>query len=100
MKVSFDFDKTLDRSDIQEVAKQHILDGDDVWIITRRYYDEFEDVYKVGDSLGISRDKILFTNGILKWATLKFMDIEEHYDDKDVELMLIDKYTNTKGIKV
>ena len=33
-KVSFDFDSTLDRKDVQRFAKQLIDDGYEVWIKT------------------------------------------------------------------
>ena len=39
MKVSFDFDGTLERPIIQQMAKKHINAGDEVFIITRRCHD-------------------------------------------------------------
>lgn len=37
MKVSFDFDGTLEREDVQEYAKKLIKLGVEVWVVTTRY---------------------------------------------------------------
>jgi hypothetical protein len=39
MKVSFDFDSTLSRRDVQEFAKQLVISGLEVWIVTSRFDD-------------------------------------------------------------
>ena len=97
MDISFDFDKTLDRPRVQQIARECIESGYTVWIITRRYEDESEEVYKVADELGIPRERTLFTNGEWKWRTIKDLPIDVHWDDKVIEILLIEKYTNTKG---
>ena len=40
MKVSFDFDGTLSRKDVQNFAKSLVNTGYDVWIVTSRFDDE------------------------------------------------------------
>ena len=39
MKVSFDFDGTLSRKDVQEYAKSLVNSGLEVWIVTSRFDD-------------------------------------------------------------
>ena len=40
MKVSFDFDGTLSRKDVQKLAKELVSEGHEVWIVTSRFSDE------------------------------------------------------------
>ena len=40
MKVSFDFDHTLSRKDVQTFAKELVNEGHEVWIVTSRFSDE------------------------------------------------------------
>ena len=40
MKVSFDFDSTLSRKDVQSFAKELVDRGLEVWIVTSRFDDE------------------------------------------------------------
>ena len=82
-KVSFDFDSTLDRKDVQRFAKQLIDDGYEVWIVTSRVSLEYAKanldqwsinrveksnlkLFRVADNLGIKREHIHFTNAQLK----------------------------------
>lgn len=97
--ISFDFDKTLEREDIQNLARKLAVKNT-IWIITRRFPDEYEDVYEVAMKLGIPRTRIVFTAGKWKWMKLRTMNIDIHYDDKDDEVNQINKFTKTKAIKV
>jgi len=94
MKVSIDFDGTMTRQDVQEFCKELINMGVEVWVCTYRtkeYNDEMfkivdkstpanSDLYEVTDSLGIPRERILFTEMDLK---SKFLtdDFIFHLDD-------------------
>jgi len=98
-KVSFDFDDTLSTKRGQTLAKRLITQGKDVYIITRRQESASAEVYKVADELGIPKSKVYFTNGKMKWETIKRLDIDIHYDNNQQELDLIDKNTNAVGIK-
>lgn len=100
MNISFDFDKTLSIPDIQETAKSKIDEGNTVWIITRRYLDENKEVEEVANKLGIPLDRVIYTNGEWKWRTIKDLPIDIHYDDKLIEVTLIERYTKTKCILV
>lgn len=105
-KVSFDFDSTLSRKDVQSFAKELISKSIDVWICTSRFSDENiphnnwnnSDLFNVANELGISKDKIIFTNMWDKWTMLKEQGFIFHLDDESWELFLINKHTKTIGI--
>lgn len=101
-KISFDFDSTLDREDVQEFAKQLVNDGHEIWITTSRFDTESslkkgwwwieknnQQLYDVADECGISRDNISFTAMIDKIKFLEGKDFLFHLDDDEVELELI-----------
>tara|TARA_R110000796_G_scaffold215732_3_gene331762 strand:+ start:3956 stop:4303 length:348 start_codon:yes stop_codon:yes gene_type:complete len=93
MKVSFDFDSTLTRDDIQALAKRHIHFGDEVHITTTRrnnvsgFKIENEDLFKIASELKIDEDNIHFTNYEDKVDYLT--DFDMHYDDDEYEIDLI-----------
>ncbi|WP_417444632.1 hypothetical protein [Joostella sp.] len=110
MIVTFDFDSTLSRNDVQLFAKSLIEKGIDVWVLTSRY-DELhkhryalnptnEDLYKVTDSLGISRTKIRFQCMRPKAEYLYNTNVIWHLDDDDIEVFDINNITEVKGIDV
>jgi len=100
--VSFDFDSTLDREDVQEFAKQLIKDGFDVWVTTSRGNDDEinklrrnpqaykfpanHDLYIVTDKIGIPRKRIKFTAWVDKWTVLKGERFLFHLDDDEIEI--------------
>lgn len=100
MKVSFDFDKTLEKENIQKIASMYIKEGDEVFIITRRCADDNAAVLSVADKLGIPHDHIYFTCHEWKYKTIAALGIDQHYDDKYVEIALIEKNTKTKAILI
>jgi len=108
--VSFDFDNTLSRLDVQDYAKELIDRGFDVYIVTSRY-DELhkhkynknpsnDDLYLVSDKLGIPKHKIRFTCMEDKASYLSGTQVVWHLDDDHVELNLINKNTSVRGISV
>ncbi|MAX51423.1 MAG: hypothetical protein CMH22_05545 [Methylophaga sp.] len=109
-KISFDYDSTLDKQYIQDFARSLIIKGFDVWVCTSRWDDETaaekghkdwnKDLFKVTDSLGIPREKIIFTNYELKSKFLKDKGFILHLDDDWVELNHINNETNIVGISV
>lgn len=98
MKVSFDFDSTLDREDIQNLAKRFIAFGDDVHITTTRrskieyIHIENKEVFDVAKKLGIKESNIHFTNMEDKEPYLRDFDI--HFDDDEYEIDLITRSKN------
>ena len=98
-KVSFDFDDTLNTERGKELAKQKIAEGKTVYIITRRQQSSSAEVFKIADELSIPHSRIYFTNGQMKWVTIKRLEIGTHYDNNQREIDLINSNTDTKGIK-
>ncbi len=100
MKVSFDFDGTLSRKDVQKYAKSLVSKGYDVWIVTSRFDDETamsknwhwiegqnKTLFNVADECGIKKENIHFTCGESKCVFLKDKGFLFHLDDDDFELM-------------
>ncbi len=93
IKVSFDFDNTLSRSEVMGYAEELIARGIDVWICTSRYSEDNkhkyplnptnEDMYMVTDVLEIPRSKIIFTDRCIKANHLK--GFLWHLDDVSIE---------------
>jgi hypothetical protein len=98
-KVSFDFDETLSTQRGQDIAKRLMNDNKTVYIITRRQESDSKEVYKVADELGIPRSRVYFTNGSLKWETVKRLEIGTHYDNNQNEVDKIRENTDAKAIK-
>lgn len=115
MRVSFDFDSTLDRPQVQDYAFSLINKGYDVWVITSRYppgtdpkYSirsimieiDNSDLFEVTDRLGIKREQIIFTSHELKSQIMNERGLEFlfHLDDDWVEINHINRETSTKGI--
>jgi hypothetical protein len=99
-KVSFDFDGTLDKKNVQLFATKLVEDGFDVWIVTSRtntqdalkrgwtwIKKQNEELYRVADECGITNIK--FTDHVDKIEFLKDKDFIFHLDDDEYELMAI-----------
>ena len=99
-KVSFDFDDTLTTLKGKNLAKRLISSGKSVYIITRRQSSEFDSVYEMAKELGISKNKVIFTNGELKWRAVKRLDIGVHYDNNQNEIDKINENTDATGILI
>ena len=95
MRVSFDFDGTLSRVDVQEFAKELVADGHEVWIVSSRSDMEIRmngeviqrnvEVYNIAKECGINN--VYFTNLGSKIYLLENKGFSFHLDDDDVELM-------------
>lgn len=95
--VSFDFDGTLTRPDVQEYCKSLLKLGYDVHVVTTRF-DELhkhlwqnkptnDDMYLITDKVGIKRENIHFMNfNYGKGAYLFDSFAKFHLDDDDHEL--------------
>jgi HK97 family phage prohead protease len=93
-KVSFDFDDTLTQERWQNKAMQLKEEGKTVYIITRRQEKDSEAVYAVADKIGIPHSRVYFTNGKLKWETIKRLGIGTHYDNNEDEIKAIRENTD------
>ena len=100
MKVSFDFDSTLSRKDVQEFAKELVNEGHEVWIVTSRFDDESamkknwhwikgqnQKLFDVAEDCGIKKENIHFTCMGSKSIFIKNKGFVFHLDDDDFELM-------------
>ena len=103
-KISFDFDGTIARKDIQRFAKELINEGYDVWIVTSRFSTESaltkgwnwvekqnQGLYDVAEKVGIPREKIIFTEHVDKIVYLEGKEFLFHIDDDPDELWEIIK---------
>lgn len=97
-KVSFDYDDTLSRKDIQEIASQRMSEGCDVYIITKN--SKNDKVLNTAKELGIVPKNVIFTSGKPKWSFIKELGIKEHYDNNPDELKEIKDKTGIKVNKV
>lgn len=109
MKVSFDFDNTLTKPHVQEIAKAMIIAGHYVRITTSRLTKSYptigepeccfnnHDLYEVMREIGI--DDVMFTEGRYKAEFLQDFDL--HFDDDLSEIAEIkEKCPKCKVIKV
>jgi len=96
MKISFDFDGTLTEDSIKNTAKIFIIAGHDVWIVTARTDCNYNtDLYKVCDYIGLEHDKVIFTNGDLKFTEYEKGGFDLHYDDEWDEVSNINRIGGT-----
>jgi len=104
MKVSFDFDSTLSRHDVQQFAKELVQKGHEVWIVTSRIsneqskieysnnytldriYKSNKKLFRVADNVGIPRSNIQFMNFQMKSEFIKDKGFVFHLDDDPDEL--------------
>lgn len=105
-KISFDFDGCLTREDVQMMARITVKEGKhDVFVTTARWPDPMmhlwepgasnEDMYKILDSVGISRTNIIFTNSGTKADFLVRAGVDIHLDDNKDQLF----WANLAGVK-
>lgn len=97
IKVSFDFDGTLEFPHIQAIAKRCVnIPQLEVWIVTTRYDnntrtdpEKNDEVFQVAKEVGILKKHIHFTNMHWKYEFLKEQRFVVHIDDIGKELELI-----------
>lgn len=99
-KVSFDYDGTISKPKWQEKAMSLKESGKTVYIVTRRQDSDSEPVYAVADKIGIPHSRVYFTNGKMKWETIKRLGIGTHYDNNPDEIKLIRENTDAIGLLV
>lgn len=109
--VTFDFDGTLSRADVQEYALELISKGVDVWVVTSRY-DELHkhryqinptnnDLWEVVDRLNIPRWKVRFTCMEFKADYLFHTNAIFHLDDNKDEFFEMKRIKcKTVGVQV
>jgi hypothetical protein len=107
IKVSFDFDGTLEFEDVQRYAAKLLQKGIEVWVVTTRWDENhkhkyplnstLDDLWEVVDRLGIPRHRVRFTCMEWKATYLKGTHFVWHLDDNDQEVTAAKK---TEGCNV
>lgn len=97
MKVSFDFDGTLEKKSVQAYAKELIEEGIEVWVVTTRWDENhkhkyphnatLDDLWAVVDELKIPRWRVRFTCMEWKYTYLKGTHFVWHLDDNEEEFV-------------
>lgn len=105
IKVSFDFDGTLDKPSVQKFAQDLLISDYDVYITTSRKEPKLapslswnDDLFEISDSIGIKRKNIIFCNLEPKYKIIKNMDFIFHLDDCFTEINLLKEHTNIKTV--
>jgi hypothetical protein len=101
MKLSFDFDGTLEHQTVQEYAKELIDQGHEVWVVTTRWDENhrhryfhkptLDDLWTVVDRLGIPRWRVRFTCMEWKHTYLDGTQFVWHLDDNEEEFKEAEK---------
>ena len=103
MKVSFDYDDTLSRVEVEEYAKRLVAEGHQVWIVTARPSEEHlkmtfkggekpdwnREVFEAAGRIGIPNERIKFMNYTDKIEFLRGNGFTFHLDDDGYELYQI-----------
>ena len=105
IKVSFDFDGTLDKQSVQKFSQELLFRGYDVYITTQRKEPKLapslswnDDLFEISDSIGIKRKNIIFCNLESKYKIIKDMNFIFHLDDSFTEINLLKDHTNIKAV--
>lgn len=107
MKISFDFDGTLEYVEAQQIAEKLMSEGHDVCILTTRYSDPsryhfnaealHRKLFEVAGKVGIT--EIHFTEMKYKYESIDNYNIDIHIDDNyKEEVYLINHYCKAKAI--
>ena len=109
-KVSFDFDGTLSRQEVQDYAKSLINKGINVFIVTARFNELRKGVYKqnptnddlweVCKKVGIPERNVIFCNMEDKSFYLMDSEVKFHLDDCWVTIKEINENTKVPAIDV
>lgn len=105
MKISFDFDGTLvddfygeyngQKEEIQKICMDLIDNGHEVYIVTKRFGEEYKDmgkrnehveVYELAEKLGIKKERVFFTNRHWKHEKLNALGINVHFENSEPEV--------------
>lgn len=79
-KISFDFDGVLSTEKGKELIKKYIESNNIVYIISAR--NRAEELYKVGEELGVLKSRIYATGSNLKKIEkIRELKINKHYDN-------------------
>ena len=100
--ISFDFDGTLSRSDVQDFAIEMKKAGHRTMIITNRHEDsDNKFVYEVAKKVGIKDHHVWFCNMIGKHRFIRpGMKIDIHLDDDWIDCELVEQECGVPCVKM
>jgi hypothetical protein len=96
-KISVDYDGVLSTPEGEDLVKELIAEGNDVFVVTARNEMEGDIINSVAKKLRIIPDNVIFTNGKSKAPILKALGITKHYDNNPDVLADIKK--NAPGVE-
>lgn len=107
IRISIDFDHCLTQPHVSQLAKEFIVAGYEVWIVTSRWdnlkrlaYPDLksnEDLFSLAKEVGVPMHRIGFTNQHPKWISLNDGNFDIHIDDSKEELRGLRYYDKVKG---
>lgn len=95
LKISFDFDGTLNLEQIEKLVSKLDHKFFDIYVITSRHKNAHSnhDLWDIVQKLGINIDNIFFLEGSYKWRKILELGINYHFDDVVEECQLILQHT-------
>jgi PP-loop superfamily ATP-utilizing enzyme len=98
MRISFDFDGTLDSNLVlQNLASTLIYGGAEVFILTARCKElNNKDVYIIADEIGIKHENIIFACQNCKAEVFENMKFDIHFDDNLTDAHKINSLSDNK----
>ena len=96
MVYAFDFDGVLDNVLIQEFAIKLRRQGHDIWVVTMRSDNEFnnEKLKPVLTKLGLSKYSVIFCSDKPKWEYLQGINADVYIDNIADEFEILKNHTN------
>ena len=106
MRITIDFDDTLTKPHIQELAKK-LVKNHEVYILTSRLDSLYrkslpnlhsnDDIYETAEKVGIKPQNVVFTNQASKLEHIYRGRVGIHIDDNEGELKNISALSDCKG---
>lgn len=105
MRITIDYDDTLSKPHIQELAKK-LVKNHEVYILTARWdclYRKMhtnlktnDDIFKTAEEVGIQQRNVIFTNQAMKLEHIIRGRVGIHIDDNKGEIDLINSSSDCK----
>jgi len=97
MTVAFDFDGTIDDTMLQSLATKLRSERNEIWIVTMRRNDEFNNsvINKVLSNIGVSKLNVIYCNNKPKWECLNAINADIYIDNITDEFEVIKDNSNT-----
>jgi len=97
MVVAFDYDGILSLSKVQKLVKKMIREGMEVWIVTARRDNDFNQnkLKPVLEKLGLTEHRVIYVDEKPKIEYLKLINADLYIDNDSSEFYEINNFTNT-----